>query len=466
MYQLTQRLRQLKERGLQFKCEHDLELKIMVLCEDEEKKRNAEDVLEQKIRASLHQSHDGDSFLQMETDRFMSSITSHPNIKPTGITRCCIMVTFTCSTLDGVMHLLDYFSSRDFLNRICNISNELSYLYEDAFLVQGYITLESLSSIQTADCQKDDSEKGISLPLKCSSVEGMAHILETLQNVKTANTLNSIADKISERLEETVSIHVTTNLFEFKDVVKDAGAQGLRSKKCTRGDQALKRSSSKDSHESLDSVSKSFELLKVSVQEEEVSVQEEEDVMENVTDKPVNEMESDCQEKCGRRQRKKENRSHQTDPTQKIVTSAGDFTFPCNPTTRLGLQDSKRLGETSPDDRLMHSLHVRPTNVTADNTYSPLDKMLRLSDSQFTDDHVWQLDRAESTLRELGTSGREFTSEGLNDLQTDIERLIDSLQLDESSSTRVKEWGQYPRITFDRHGCKERLKCLYQVIQK
>jgi hypothetical protein len=46
----------------------------------------------------------------------------------------------------------------------------------------------------------------------------MEHILDTLQNVKTANTLNSIADKISVQLEETVYIHVTTNLIEFRGV--------------------------------------------------------------------------------------------------------------------------------------------------------------------------------------------------------------------------------------------------------
>ncbi|XP_060600021.1 uncharacterized protein LOC132753560 [Ruditapes philippinarum] len=464
MYQLAQRLRQLKERGLQFKCEHDLELKIMISCEDEEKKRNAEDVLEKKLRASLLQSHDGDSFLQMETDRFMSSITSHPNITPTGITRCCIMITFTCSTLDGVMHLLDYLSSQDFLKRICNISNELSYLYEDTFLVQGYITLESLSSIQTADSQKHDSEKGISLPLKCSSIEGMEHLLDTVQNVKTANTLNSIADKISEKLEETVFIHVTTNLFDFRDVFNDAGAQDLRSKRCSGGVQALKKSSSNESYGSLESIPESLELLKVSGQEDK-------EVMENVTNKQVSVMQSDFLQKFRRRQRKKfltstideESNTDEDSPTNV------DYTFPYRP-TRLAIQD-KSLHDASFDQRLVHSLGVGPKNVTVDDAFL-LDKMLRrLSYSDFTFDHLLQLERAESTLREIEAPGIKVTSEDLNDLQTDIESLFHSLQVDESSSTSVKRpffslpnnhLDQRPFSASDELRCKERLKCLYQ----
>ncbi|XP_060595896.1 uncharacterized protein LOC132749965 isoform X2 [Ruditapes philippinarum] len=333
MYQLKQRLRQLKERALQFKCDHVLELKIMVSCEDETKKRNAEDELDQKLRASLLESHHGYDFLQMEADLFMSSITSHPNINLTGVTRCCIMVSFTCSTLDGVMNLLNYSSSQDFLKRICYISNELSYLYEDAFLVQGYITLESLSEIEISDSQKHVYEEGISLPLKCSSAEGMEHILDTLQNVKTANTLNSIADKLSEQLEETVYIHVTTNLIEFRGVF--TGAQNMKNKIKKKGlnsltatptrpnntgppERSTNRHQTKTTKDTKDQVlrSKSRSVIPVSKQEEG-------DVMENVTDKPVNEIESDCKKKCGRRQRKKGNRSNQKDP--KLLSPLQEF---------------------------------------------------------------------------------------------------------------------------------------------
>ncbi|XP_060600032.1 uncharacterized protein LOC132753563 [Ruditapes philippinarum] len=215
----------------------------------------------------------------------------------------------------------------------------------------------------------------------------MEHILDTVQTVKTATTLNSIADKISEKLEETVSIHVTTNLFEFRDVFNDAGAQDLRSKRCSEGDQALKRSSSNESYGNLESIPESFELLKVSCQEEK-------EVMENVTNKQVS------------------------------VIQSVDYTFPCYRPTKLGiqdgLQDGKRLHDTSFDQRLVHSLDERP-NENFDDTYS-LDKMLRgLSDSDLTFDHVLQLERAKSTFREIEARGRKVTGEDLNDFQTDIE---------------------------------------------
>jgi hypothetical protein len=99
----------------------------------------------------------------------------------------------------------------------------------------------------------------------------------------------------------------------------------------------------------------------------------------------------------------------------------------------------------------------------------------RLSDSDLTFDHVLQLERAECTLRDIEGHGRKVTSEDLNDLQNDIERLFHSLQVDESSSTNVKRQilflsnnplNQRLFPASDELGCKERLKCLYQVIKK
>jgi hypothetical protein len=102
--------------------------------------------------------------------------------------------------------------------------------------------------------------------------------------------------------------------------------------------------------------------------------------------------------------------------------------------------------------------------------------MLRgLSDSDLTFDHVLQLERAESTLRVIEAPGRKVTSEDLNDLQTDIGRLIYSLQVDKSSSTSVKKQilslpnnplNHRPLSASDKLGFKERLKCLYQVLKK
>ncbi|XP_053380192.1 uncharacterized protein LOC128548770 [Mercenaria mercenaria] len=262
VYQLRQLLRQLNERGIKFKTEHVLELKILTTCQNEEKKKHAEDFLEEHLEASLHGSDQPNKFIGIETNKFFASITTHPDVTPTGIKRGCIILSFASSTPGGLLHLLDYFDSQHFNERLHNISNELHYLYEDAFLLQGYVTLENLSSTHAVGSEENNSKNGLSLPLKCSSVEGLRHVLTTLKSDQTTNRLNSIADKISAELKETVTITVLPDLLSFKDVFEKTDSEA----KVSRGnyeDEADDRYSEQENR-NVDTVKESLEQLSIS----------------------------------------------------------------------------------------------------------------------------------------------------------------------------------------------------------
>ncbi|XP_053391801.1 uncharacterized protein LOC128554556 [Mercenaria mercenaria] len=224
---LKQSLRLLDETGINFKAEHDLELKILTTCQNEEKKKDAEEYLERNLHASINESDRPANLIRKETDKLVASISIHPDVKPTGVKRSCVLLSFRSSSPSGLIHILDYCGSHHFKARLHNIAKELHFLFEDAFLLQGHVTLESLfRETQNVDNTEDESHKGLSIPLKCSSVDGMRYVLDTLKNEKTTNRLNIIAEKISMELKETVSINMTPDLLEFRDVFDETDSEG------------------------------------------------------------------------------------------------------------------------------------------------------------------------------------------------------------------------------------------------
>ncbi|XP_053381135.1 uncharacterized protein LOC123559688 isoform X2 [Mercenaria mercenaria] len=156
---LKQLLRKLDETGINFKAEHDLEIKILTTCQNEEMKKNAEDFLKTNLQASLYESDHPTNLIRAETNKLVASINTHPDVKPAGVKRSCILLSFKSSSPSGLIDILDYCASHHFKARLHNISNELHYLFEDTFLLQGHVTLESLSAV-TKNVDSEGSGSG------------------------------------------------------------------------------------------------------------------------------------------------------------------------------------------------------------------------------------------------------------------------------------------------------------------
>jgi hypothetical protein len=67
------------------------------------------------------------------------------------------------------------------------------------------------------------SSEHISIPLKCSSVDGIKSVLSAIKMEKTTNSLNKIAEQMSQEFKETVSIKLIPEMIEFRNVLEETG---------------------------------------------------------------------------------------------------------------------------------------------------------------------------------------------------------------------------------------------------
>jgi hypothetical protein len=74
----------------------------------------------------------------------------------------------------------------------------------------------------TATTDEAPSEH-ISIPLKCSSVDGINSVLSTIKMEKTTNSLNRIAEQMSAEFKEIVSIKLIPEMMEFQNVLEEKG---------------------------------------------------------------------------------------------------------------------------------------------------------------------------------------------------------------------------------------------------
>ncbi|XP_060553990.1 uncharacterized protein LOC132715037 [Ruditapes philippinarum] len=75
----------------------------------------------------------------------------------------------------------------------------------------------------------ETSSEHISIPLKCSSVDGINSVLSAIKMEKTTNSLNRIAEQMSAEFNETVSIKLIPEMMEFRNVLEETDSEGSSS---------------------------------------------------------------------------------------------------------------------------------------------------------------------------------------------------------------------------------------------
>ncbi|XP_053381138.1 uncharacterized protein LOC128549066 [Mercenaria mercenaria] len=218
---LKQLLRQMTEGDDNFLKAHAIEIKIVTLCESKEKKTEAEDRLENAFNAALN-TCPGDSStgqLKTEVDKFKQKISKHSDVKVVGIKRNCILMILTCSTCEGMLHVLDYIESQGFQESMNNIADELAFMFGEPFAVRGHLTLESICAVlNDPRGAKVEGEGGITLPIECSSTEGIGHVLTVLGDGDTTNSVNHMAEILTHHLNERISLKIFPDLKGFRDL--------------------------------------------------------------------------------------------------------------------------------------------------------------------------------------------------------------------------------------------------------
>ncbi|XP_053381133.1 uncharacterized protein LOC128549064 [Mercenaria mercenaria] len=227
MDQLRNTLREMNENGIHFKTPHEIQIKLVTVCEEEETKRNAEDTLEKVYNTAL--ANDGvntslspSNHLDKEVETLIRRFSGHPDVTASGIKRNCITLFLSCSSCQGILHVIDYIGSQHFEKIQSRISDELSYMYGEAFAVRGNIPLESICGVlKDPRNERGQVEGGLSVAIECSSSEGIRHVLSLLSDNETTNSFNHISDMLSSKYDKKVSVQGFADLKVLSDLYEE-----------------------------------------------------------------------------------------------------------------------------------------------------------------------------------------------------------------------------------------------------
>ncbi|XP_053391805.1 uncharacterized protein LOC128554562, partial [Mercenaria mercenaria] len=224
MDQLRNTLREMNEHGIHFQTPHEIQIKIVTVCEEEETKRNAEDTLEKVYSTALvndgvNTSLSPSNHLDKEVETLIRRFSCHPDVTASGIKRNCITLFLSCSSCQGILHVIDYIGSQHFDKIQSRISDELSYMYGEAFAVRGNIPLESICGVlKDPRNERGQIEGGLSLAIECSSSEGIRHVLSLLGDNETTNSFNHISDMLTSKYDKKVSVQGFADLKGLSDL--------------------------------------------------------------------------------------------------------------------------------------------------------------------------------------------------------------------------------------------------------
>ncbi|XP_053389950.1 uncharacterized protein LOC123558664 [Mercenaria mercenaria] len=199
--------------GINFKYDHVLEVKMITLGSDEEKKQLGETVLTEIWREALERSNDSTDFdvVKKEVSKILTEIRKHKEVKGVAVKQKCILLEVVYSSPHTVLDLLNYFESAAFDQSVCIISNELGYLCNTIFTIEANVTLESFKEIYD-DRENNEIEHGISIPIKVTSPAAVVQLRSFFKSEAMVNSTNTIADKLSSDLDERVTLKVTHDM--------------------------------------------------------------------------------------------------------------------------------------------------------------------------------------------------------------------------------------------------------------
>ncbi|XP_053389661.1 uncharacterized protein LOC123525767 [Mercenaria mercenaria] len=204
--------------GISFNNGHELELKMITLGNNEEKKKLAEEILTEVWHEALDRSIQTSDFpeVKKEVENILAEIKKSKSVKNISIKTACILLQITCISPCDMLHMINYFESKRCLESLENISKELGYYFDTSFAVYSVIPIDCLwaiSNVQSESAQPRDS--GIRLPITVFSPAGIKHLISLCGSEKIANSTDSIADDLSKHLDDTITLKMSTDMKEL-----------------------------------------------------------------------------------------------------------------------------------------------------------------------------------------------------------------------------------------------------------
>ncbi|XP_053380981.1 uncharacterized protein LOC123551136 isoform X4 [Mercenaria mercenaria] len=207
--------------GVSFMQEHRIELKIITLGDDKEKKETAEKTLLTVWQAAIKLSDDPTDFkaLRKAVDMILDAVREIVDAHVESILQGCILVKLRCSSGRALQQVIVYFLSKEFQQLLEIISNELSFIYDDVMVMRGNFTIESLLEIlNNLTSVPEKAQPYLSLPIQCTSAEGMRKVLALFGEEKTVNRFNEIAESLSDQLGDRIMLNISSDVKGFCEV--------------------------------------------------------------------------------------------------------------------------------------------------------------------------------------------------------------------------------------------------------
>ncbi|XP_053389983.1 uncharacterized protein LOC128552932 [Mercenaria mercenaria] len=220
---LKQAVEQMRREGAGFGSDHVIELKMMTHGKTEQKQKLAENILFTVWQKAMSLSDDPGNFEAIEeaVNRILEGIRHLPNVKVANVERHCIIVKVVCSSCLGLLQLLDFIESVLFTECMQSFSKSLSAFCGEEIIVTAFCSIESMLETIIHIRDKEVISSTMSVKVKCSTVDAVRNFQKMVQDGKTTNTMNNIAQALTEDLGEKISIDTSVDVKGLDALIND-----------------------------------------------------------------------------------------------------------------------------------------------------------------------------------------------------------------------------------------------------
>ncbi|XP_053390032.1 uncharacterized protein LOC128552964 [Mercenaria mercenaria] len=177
--------------GINFKNGHELELKMITVGKNEEKKELAEKILTEVWHEALDRSIQTTDFSEVKKEvlKILEEIKKSKSVKNITISNKCILLQIKCTSPNDLLNTINYFESESCHESFENISKELGYYLDTALAVYYVVPIDCLWAISNLqDESTQPEETGVRLPITVSSPAGMKHLISLCGREQITNS--------------------------------------------------------------------------------------------------------------------------------------------------------------------------------------------------------------------------------------------------------------------------------------
>ncbi|XP_053378483.1 uncharacterized protein LOC128548113 [Mercenaria mercenaria] len=220
-------LQQMITHGISFDSNRMLELKMITVGSDEEKKKIAENILFEVWQIALDQTKNKGNFqeIQEEVNKILKEIKKSKNIQNISVEQKCVLLQTASREPCDMLALIEYFESDLFHKTLDDIGKAVGYHCDTIVAICSNVTIESLHDILNEQHLPKQQESGIRVPITFSSPAAMMELWKLFRSEQFLNSTNAIAEKLSKHSNTPVTLKTFTDMKEFNDVFDEETEQ-------------------------------------------------------------------------------------------------------------------------------------------------------------------------------------------------------------------------------------------------